>query len=136
MVGAVGEVDGDIDHGEAERAGFQIVAHAGFDRLDIGLRHDATGDGVSLNWKPETARQRLDLDHNVAELAMSTRLLLVAAALLHRSCGSSRDRGTAGAWPSTGIWFLPSSRSRTTPQMHLAMPRQHGFGRGPDCGAG
>ena len=80
MIGAVGQVHRHIDHRKAQRTGLQIVAHAGLDRLDILLRHDAAGDRVG-ELEAAAARQRLDLEHHVAELAVAARLLLVAAAL-------------------------------------------------------
>jgi hypothetical protein len=83
VIGAVGQVHRHIDDRKAERAGFQVVANAGLDRLDVGLGHDPACDRV-CELEAGTARQRLDLQHHVAELAVAARLLLVAAALLRR----------------------------------------------------
>ncbi len=83
MVLAVSQGHHDVDHLEAERAALQIVADAGFDRRDVLLGHDAAGDGV-VELEPGAAGLRLDVDMDVAELAVATALLLVAGMLRHR----------------------------------------------------
>src|SRR5262249_41574736 len=88
-------------------------------------RHHAALDLVREG-KAGAARQRLDVEHDVAELAMTTRLLLVAAAL---------DDGFADGFPITDGWRppydgVPEARGqalRRDPQVHLTLPPDHDF---------
>ena len=64
--------DRDVDHREAERPALQIFAHALLDRADELARHGAADDLV-VEFEARAARQRLDLDMDVAELAVAAR---------------------------------------------------------------
>ena len=79
MVGAVRQRHGEIDHRKAQRPAFERIPHAGLDRGDVLARHHAAGDLV-LEGEALAARQRLDLDHHVAELAVAAGLLAVPSA--------------------------------------------------------
>src|SRR6185295_14188747 len=80
VVGAVRQRDVDVDDGEAERPARETVDYALLDRADIVARY-RTADDLFVKFKPHAARHRLDLQHNVAELAVAAGLLLVPAAL-------------------------------------------------------
>ena len=80
MVGAVGQRDGHIHHLEAERSLFERLDRAFLDRRDEVSRHHAAADLV-LELEAGAARQRLDVEHDIAELAVAAGLLLVPAAL-------------------------------------------------------
>src|SRR3981189_3275669 len=80
MVGAVGQLHRHVDPREAERPMLEAVDHALLDRRNVVARHHAAGD-LLLEREAGAARERLDVDHNVAELAMTARLLLVPATL-------------------------------------------------------
>src|SRR6185437_15022920 len=67
---------------EAERAVLERVDHAFLDRRDIIARHHAAGDLV-FEREARAARHRLDVEHDIAVLAVAAGLFLVAAALLH-----------------------------------------------------
>ena len=146
VIGAVRQIDGEVDDREAERSLHHPVADALLDRRNILLGHDAAGDRVGEG-EACAARQRLDLDDDVAELAVAARLLLVAAADLHRLADRLLDRrcGAAAtlAWtpnlpqavrapradasrpaptaPSHGCRWLCSSDSEGSSSMSLAM---------------
>src|SRR5262249_1465858 len=83
MIGAVDQSHRDADDWKAERAVFHCIEDAFLDRWDVVARHHATGDLV-LEYETGIARQRLDVEHHVAELTVSAGLLLVPAALLDR----------------------------------------------------
>ncbi len=83
VVGAVDQRHLDVDHGEAERPVLERVDDALFHRRNVVARHHAAGDAV-LELEARVARQRLDLQHHVAELAVAAGLLLVPAALRDR----------------------------------------------------
>ena len=83
MVGAIGQRHRDIDHREAERTMLESVDDALLDRRNVISRHHTAGDLI-LELETRAARQRLDVEHHVAELAMTAGLLLVSAALRHR----------------------------------------------------
>jgi hypothetical protein len=83
VIGAVGQGDGDVDHRETERTSRQAVDHALFHRADIVARYRAA-DHFFGKLESLAARQRLDLQHHVAELAVAAGLLLVPAALADR----------------------------------------------------
>ena len=80
VVGAVDQGHRDVDHRKAERALGERVLDAGLDRGDPLLGDHPAGDLV-VELEAVAARQRLHLDHAIAELAVAARLLLVAAAL-------------------------------------------------------
>ena len=80
VIGAVDQRHRDVDHRKAERAVLERVDHALLDRRDVVARHHAAGD-LLLEHEAGAARQRLDVEHDVAELAVAAGLLLVAAAL-------------------------------------------------------
>ncbi len=127
MIGAVRQVHRDVDHREAERAGAQIVAHAGVDGLDILAWHHAAGDGLGeLETGP--ARQRLDVQHHVAELAVAAGLLLVPAALC-RALADGLAIGNGGRPHLDGDLVLALQPLDGDAQVHLAMPGQDGLGR-------
>src|SRR5690349_17999069 len=83
MVAAVDESHRAIDHREPKRALVHRFAHTFLDG-----RYPLLGNGAAVDLLLEhealAARQRLDLDDHVAELAMTARLLLVAAVLPDR----------------------------------------------------
>ena len=79
MIGAVDQGHRQIDHREAERPMLERVDDALLHRRDVIARHHAAGDLV-LELEAGAARQRPDLHHHVAELAVAAGLLLVPAA--------------------------------------------------------
>ena len=70
--------DGDVDHRKSQRSALQMLAGARLDRRDELARHGAADDLV-LELEALAARERADLDLDVAELAVPARLLLMAA---------------------------------------------------------
>ena len=80
VIGAVDQRHRDVDDGKSQRAVLERVDHAFLDRGDVVARHHAAGD-LLLEHEAGAARHRLDVEHDVAELAVAARLLLVAAAL-------------------------------------------------------
>lgn len=80
MIGAVGQRHLQIGDGEAERAAREPVDDALFHRADVVARHRAA-DHLLGEFEALAARQRPDLEHDVAELTVAAGLLLVAAAL-------------------------------------------------------
>ena len=135
MVGAVGQRHRHVDHREAaERPVLQIVRHADLDRGDELPRHHAAGDLLG-ELEAGAARQRLDVEHHVAELAVAARLLLVPAADLDaladrllvghagaacdsastpylRLSRSSATRRCISPWPHSTIWCVSLACSR------------------------
>ena len=91
MVLAVDQRHFEIDHGLAQRAFLQIVDQPFLDGGDKVAWHDAPHDPVD---EPEARapRQRPDLDLDVGELAVASRLALVARMLR----GACLDRLTIG----------------------------------------
>ena len=83
VIRAVDQRHRQVDHLEAERSVLERIDDAFLDRRNVIARHYAAGDLV-LELESGAARQRLDLEHHVAELAVAAGLLLVAAALLDR----------------------------------------------------
>ena len=118
-IGAVGQGHGDVDHGETERPAHEIFLHAGLDGRDVLFRHDAAGDGVGEG-EPAAARQGLDIQHHVAELAMAAGLPLEPPSLGRRLS----DRFLVGnARPIGGnpeAVFVLQLVDRD-PEMHLAL---------------
>ena len=84
MIRAVDQRHRDIDHRETQRPFLQVIDDALLDRGNEIARHDAAVDLV-LEDEAGAARQRLDLEHDIAELAVTAGLPLVAAALRRRS---------------------------------------------------
>ena len=80
MVGSIGQRHLHVDHGKAKGTARKPVHHALFHRADIIARHRAADD-LFDEVEARAACQGLDLQHHVAELAMPSGLLLVAAAL-------------------------------------------------------
>src|SRR3979490_2663380 len=80
MGGAAGQRHRDVDHREAERPMLEAVDDALLDRRNVIARHHAAGDRL-LEREAGAARKRPDVEHDVAELAMTARLLLVPATL-------------------------------------------------------
>jgi hypothetical protein len=79
VVGAVCQRHRHVHHREAaERPLVQVVGNADLHRGNELRRHHAAGDGLG-ELEARTARQRLDVEHHIAELAVPARLLLVAA---------------------------------------------------------
>src|SRR5215471_18191958 len=62
---------------------FHGIDDAFLDRRDVVARHHTAGDLV-LEYETGIARQRLDVEHDIAELTVPAGLLLVPAALLDR----------------------------------------------------
>src|SRR6185369_659994 len=83
VIRAVNKRDRDVDNLEPERAVLEAVDDALLHRADVIARNDAALDLV-LEGEARAARQRLDVEHDVAVLAVAAGLLLVAAALLDR----------------------------------------------------
>src|SRR6185312_6850765 len=81
VVGAVDQRDLDVDHLKAERALLEGLDAALLDRGNVVARHHAAGDLV-LELEARTARQRLDVEHHVAELAVAAGLLFMTPTLL------------------------------------------------------
>ena len=79
---------------------------------------------VSANSKPAPRGRGLISTHDVAELAMAARLLLVAAADLRCPCGSSPCRAPGRCWRSTVDAVLALQPLERDAQMHLALPQQ------------
>src|ERR1700678_1671124 len=69
-----------VDHGKTQRPVREAVDHAFLDRGNVVAGHDAAGDLI-FKRKAGAARHRLDVEHDIAELAMAARLFLVPAAL-------------------------------------------------------
>ena len=80
VIGAVDQLHRDVDHREAERPVLERVDDALLHRRDVVARHHAALDLLGEG-EARAARQRLDVEHDVAVLAVAARLLLVAAAL-------------------------------------------------------
>src|SRR5947209_5243569 len=80
MVRTIGQRHLHVDDGKAERPPLQSIDHALFHRADIIPRNGAA-DHCLAELKAAAAWQWLDLQNDVAELAMAAGLLLVAAAL-------------------------------------------------------
>src|SRR3979411_2557649 len=83
MVGGVGQRHRAGHHREAGRPMLEAVDDALFDRRNVIARHHTAGD-LLLEREAGAARKRPDVEHDVAELAMTARLLLVPAALADR----------------------------------------------------
>ena len=83
VIGAIGKVDGDINHRESERTALEILAYARLDRGYVLLGHHAAGDRVGKG-EALAAPQRFDVDDHVAELAVPPGLFLVAGMLGRR----------------------------------------------------
>ncbi len=123
MIRAVGQRHRHVHHGEAERPVLEVVRDADLDRRDVILRHHAAGDGVG-ELEPGAARLRLDVQHHVAELSVSARLLLVPAA--DRRPGPDRLLvGNVAPLPLDRDAILALQPFECDPQMHLALARQH-----------
>ena len=123
VIGAVGQRHLHIDDGKAERPAQQAVDHALFHRADIVARHRAADD-LFVKLEAAAARQRLDLQHHVAELAVAAGLLLVPAALGDRFADGLliADRRRLRFDVDAEAVAQPLQRD---PQMHLALPPQH-----------
>ena len=80
VIRAVDQRHVQVDHRKAERAVLERVDDAFLDGGNVVARHHAAGDLV-LEGKARAARHRLDVEHDVAVLAVAARLLLVPAAL-------------------------------------------------------
>ena len=124
MIGAVGQRHLQIGDGETERAACEPVDNALFHRADIVARHRAA-DHLLGELEALAARQRLDVEHDVAELAVAAGLLLVAAALDDRLADGLRvaDRGRMRFDLDAEAIAQPLARHA---QMHLALAPQHG----------
>src|SRR5262245_4725648 len=125
VVAAVRQVDLDVDHREAERPVLHVFDDAGLDRGDILLGHHAAGDRVAEQ-EAFAPGPRGNLDHDVAELAVSARLLLVTAAHLH----ALADRLLIGDVTRLRAGIdaeFPGKALECDPEMHLALAPQHHF---------
>ena len=94
MILAVEQRHFEIDHRLAERSLLQILDQPGLDRRDEIARHDTAHDLVD-EAEARAARQRLDLDLDVGELAMAAGLALVAGVLLR-----------------AGLWLPPAAQAQ------------------------
>src|SRR4051794_40598104 len=83
VVAAVDEGHRAVDDPEAERSLVHRLSHAFLNRRDPLFRNGAAVD-LLLEDEARAAGQGLHLDNHIAELAMTSRLLLVAALLGHR----------------------------------------------------
>ena len=123
MIGAVGQFDADIHHGKPEWALLQVVGHADLDRRNE-LPRDGTSDDGLTELEPRSARQRADLDNDVAELAMPAGLLLVPAANLDRFADRLLVRNLTGLRLGIDAVFPPQAFQGDA-QMHLTLAPQH-----------
>ena len=78
--GAVNQRDLHIDDGKTDRAFVHRILHTRLDRGNPLSRDRPAGDFID-KLKAAAARQRAHLDHAIAELAVPTGLLFMAAAL-------------------------------------------------------
>ena len=125
MIAAIGEVHRDVHHGKAQRALLVVFLHPGLDGGNVGLGHDAAGDGVG-ELEAGTARQRADLQHHVAELAVAAGLLLVAAAG-GRGLADGLLEGDVARRGLRADAELVAQLLQSHAQMHLALPPEHHF---------
>ncbi len=88
----------DIDHRKAQRSALHRIAYPGFDPGDI-LPRDRTAGDLVLEHEPFAQRQRADLDHAIAVLAVPAGLLLVPSA----RAGALADRLAIGDPRGVGI---------------------------------
>ncbi len=100
------------------------VDNALFHRADIVARHRAA-DHLLGELEALAARQRLDVEHDIAELPVAAGLLLVAAALDDRLADGLlvADRGWMRGDLDAEAVAQPLARHA---QMHLALAPQHG----------
>ena len=125
MIRAVDQRHGEIDHREAERSVRQRVDDAFLDGGNIIARHDAAGD-LLLEGKARAARQRLDVEHDVAVLAVAARLLLVAAAL-DDAFADGLAVADARLAPLDGDAEAVAQPLGGDAQVHFALAPQHHF---------
>ena len=123
MVRAVDQRDVKIDHREAERAVLERVDDALLDRRDIVARHHAAGD-LFLEGEARAARHRLDVEHDIAVLAVAARLLLVPAAL-DDAFADGLAVADARLTPLDGDAVAVAQPFGGDAQMHLALTPQH-----------
>ncbi len=132
MVLAVEQRHFEIDHRLAERAFLQVVAQPFLDGGDEVARHHAAHDLVD-EAEARAARQRLDLDLDVGELAVAAGLPLVAGMLLRAgldglAIGDARRRRLDGDVVAAGELVDRDL------EMHLALALEQqlvGLGRAP-----
>ena len=101
------------------------VDDAFLDRRDIIARHHAAGDFV-LEGKARAARHRLDVEHDVAVLAVTAGLFLVPAAL-HDAFADGLAIADARRAPLDGDAVAVAQALGGDAQMHLALAPQHHF---------
>ena len=123
MIGAVGERHFYVDDGEAERTSLQPVNHAFLHRRNVVARHRAAND-LFLECKAFAARQRADLQHHIAELAVTAGLFLVAATLGDRFADGLLIADHRRMRFDIDAEALVQTLHRH-PKMHLALPPQH-----------
>src|SRR5665213_3584622 len=83
MIGAIHQRHAHIDNGKPERAVLEIFDNTFFDRRDEIARHYAALYLI-FEYETRSARQRLDVDVHIAELAVPAGLALVTAVLARR----------------------------------------------------
>ena len=125
VIRAVDQRHMQIDHREAERTVLERVDDAFLDRWDVIARHHAAGDLV-LEGKARAARHRLDVEHDVAVLAVAAGLFLVAAAL-HDAFADGLAVADARRAPLDGDAEAIAQPLGGDAQMHLALAPQHDF---------
>ena len=113
----------DVNDGKAERPAQQSIDHALFHRADIISRHRAADD-LFLKLEAAAARHRLDLQHHIAELAVTAGLFLVPAALGDRFADRLLISDRRRLRFDVDAEALAQALQRD-PQMHLALSPQH-----------
>ena len=112
-----------VNDGEAERPAHQGIDHAFLDRADVVARYRAA-DHLLRELEAGAARHRLDIEHDVAELAVAAGLFLVPAALGDPLADGLliADRRRLRFDVDTEAVLQPLQRHA---QVHLALPPQH-----------
>src|SRR4029077_3439235 len=80
MIGTIDQLRRDVDDRKSERTVLERVGHPLLHRGDVIARHDAALDFLGEG-EAGAARQRLDVEYDIAVLAVTAGLLPVAAAL-------------------------------------------------------
>ena len=125
VIGAVDQRHRDIDHRKSQWPVLERVEHAFFHRRDVIARHHTTGD-LFLEFETRAARQRLDVEHHIAELTVTAGLLLVTSTLLRAFANglAITDRGRPGH--NSNAKAIGQAFARDA-QMHLPLAPYHHF---------
>src|SRR5262249_50673638 len=127
VIRAVDQLRRNVDHREAEGAVLERVDDACLHRRNVIARHHAALD-LLAEAEARAARQRFDVEHDVAVLAVTARLLLVAAALHDALLDglAVADRGFVRHGGDAGAIGQPLGGHA---QLHLTLPPYHHFMR-------